>query len=345
MSRITKETAGSQYIGRVLRRFLILLLFVCLPHPLSAAISDIWVDPANGSDSNRGASRTSALRTLTEAWQRIPAGTQLTDGIRVQLVAGTYARESMPTYFERRYGSSDAPIIIQAADASRSAHLQGDFNIFDALSLATGLDVTPEPAGDAFHCEQCDSVTLSDCLFDGRGVAQEAIKVNQSQHITIELSTVRGAWDNSIDFVAVQYARIAGNDISNAGDWCAYTKGGSAYITVEENEIHQCGTGGFTAGQGSGLQFMSLPWVHYEAYDIKVLNNIIHDTEERQSNWRVHIRWRTTLPAHTHALAHDRSRVRSAKLRRPAGRPGTRERCQQYLDAGAWGTTAVDDGT
>jgi hypothetical protein len=58
-----------------------------------------------------------------------------------------------------------------------------------------------------------------------------------------------------------------------------YEKGGSAYFQVEGNEFYDCGTGGFTAGQGTGFQFVVAPWLHYEAYNIKVINNIIHSTD------------------------------------------------------------------
>ena len=55
----------------------------------SPFVADIWVDPAAGNDANGGAARTQALRTLSEAWQRVPAGTTLSQGVRINLVAGT----------------------------------------------------------------------------------------------------------------------------------------------------------------------------------------------------------------------------------------------------------------
>ncbi|MBP7006320.1 right-handed parallel beta-helix repeat-containing protein, partial [Patescibacteria group bacterium] len=67
--------------------------------------------------------------------------------------------------------------------------------------------------------------------------------------------------------------------ISNSQDWCMYVKGGSAYIRVEGNEIYNCGTGGFVAGQGTGFEWMTSPWIHYEAYGITFVNNVIHDTD------------------------------------------------------------------
>src|SRR6266540_997183 len=101
----------------MLERYFLVVMFVSLmAWPLEASVRDLWVDPVNGSDSNSGASRALAFRTITAAWDLVPSSVPLMEGVRIQLVAGTYSRSSMPTYWERRYGSSDAPIIIQAAD-------------------------------------------------------------------------------------------------------------------------------------------------------------------------------------------------------------------------------------
>ncbi|HWS72327.1 MAG TPA: right-handed parallel beta-helix repeat-containing protein [Thermoanaerobaculia bacterium] len=295
-------------------------------------------------------SRSDSLRTLTEAWNRIPRGTELTEtGYRIQLLAGEYAEEALPNFLESRYGTPRFPIIIQSADASRSAHLRGDLNVFDTRYLyLLGLDITPQPAGDVFHCERCDHVLIRDSKFDGGArAAHDMTKVNQSQFVFIEDSDLSGADDNSIDFVAVQYGHVVRNRISNAGDWCMYAKGGSAYLTIEENEIFGCGTGGFTAGQGTGLQFMTPPWIHYEAYDIKAMNNVIHDTEGAglgvNGGYNILFAYNTLYRVGTRS--HMLEVVYGA--RSCDGMPGDegRERCQQYLDLGGWGTTVVDDGT
>jgi hypothetical protein len=76
----------------------------------------------------------------------------------------------------------------------------------------------------------------------------------------------------------VQYGHVRGCRIHNAGEWCAVIKGGSAYFTVEENEFYNGNTGGFVAGNGSGFEYMVNPWLHYEVYDLKFVNNVIHDT-------------------------------------------------------------------
>ncbi len=243
-------------------------------------LSDLWVNPVSGSDSASGATRAQALRTIGAAWNRIPRGTTLnTTGYRILLVAGDYPDTNFPVYWEQRYGTFNFPIILQSADAPRSARLLGNVNMYDTRYFYF-LDVTIANAGDAFHCELCDHILIRNSALDGGArQAQETIKANQSRHIYIEDSDIAGAWDNAIDFVAVQYGAITRNRIHNANDWCAYTKGGSAYLRVEGNEIYDCGTGGYTAGQGTGFEFMTNPWLHYEAYDIKFVNNVVHDTE------------------------------------------------------------------
>ena len=167
-------------------------------------------------------------------------------------------------------------------------------------------------AGNVVQCEECEHFLIRHARLRGNreGVelrrvmgrtqvnqaAGEVLKVNQSQHVYVEDSDIGGAAGengNAIDFVAVQYGHILNNKLHDAVDWCAYVKGGSAHILVEGNEMWECGwrpagvdkqsKGGFAAGEGTGLQFMTglvgaevRPWLHYEAYFIRVVNNVVH---------------------------------------------------------------------
>ena len=246
--------------------------------PSAGSAVELWVDPVNGSDSADGSSRSQALHTLAEAWRRIPAGVTLTTGYSILLVAGEYPESSIPTYWEDRHGTSSAPIVLRAVDSPRSARIQGSINLYDTEHLYL-VDLVVENDGDVFHCELCRHLGIYNVEMDGGArQAHETIKINQSQHITIEQSDIHGSYENAIDFVAVQYATLRNNRIYDADDWCVYVKGGSAYITVEGNEIFNCGTGGFTAGQGTGFEYMVSPWLHYEAYAVRAVNNLIHDT-------------------------------------------------------------------
>lgn len=309
--------------------------------PLPAGTQQtIWVDPQNGDDGNSGASRDQALQRLASAWDRIPQGSPLTVGYRILLVAGNYPEENLPNYMESRYGTAQAPISIQAADGRGTATLNGDLNIFDTRYLwLIDFNIVPVPAGDTFHCELCDHVWLQGLtLSGGDRQAHETVKVNQSQYIFIEHSDISGAEDNAIDFVAVQYGHIQDSRIHNAQDWCLYVKGGSAYIRVERNEIYDCGTGGFTAGQGTGFEFMTSPWLHYEAYDIKFVNNLIHDTEG--AGMGVNGGYNILLAYNTLYRVGQRSHLIEVVFgaRSCDGNPTA---CQERLNSGGWGTANV----
>jgi hypothetical protein len=152
---------------------------------------------------------------------------------------------------------------------------------------------------------------------------------------------------NALQFVAVQHGAVTGNEFSSSGDWCAYFKGGSADILIAGNHIHDCGTGGLLAGQGTGLQFMVPPFDQYEAYGIVIAGNWIWRTAGAGVgvNGAANVAilnnrlWDTGARSHTVEL--------DFGLRTCDGRPGDAGRglCRRYLDRGAWGTTRVDDGT
>jgi len=248
------------------------------------SVTEIWVDPACGNDARAGGTRADAVRTLAEAWRRVPAGVTLSQGVRINLVAGTYAEASVPNYWENRLGTPAAPIIVRAADGPGTARLPA-VNVFGCRHMYfQGLDISAG-GGDVLHFEACTHVLLRDTTVRGTGtiasyaVPQEALKMNQCQYVYVENCDISGAWDNAVDFVAVQYGHVVGSRIHRAGDWAMYAKGGSAAITIMGNEFFDAGTGGFTAGQGTGFEFMTAPWLQYEASDITFSHNVIHDTQ------------------------------------------------------------------
>jgi len=248
----------------------------------SPTLQDIWVDPVNGNDTRSGLSRPQAVRSVTEAWDRIPQNANLIGtGYRIMLVAGHHT--DVPNYWEARFGVSARPVIIQSADGVGAARMD-TMNIFNCrylyligIRLETG-------GGDVLHIDSCDHVLVRNCQVVGTGdiytyaSPQEGFKGNQSQYVYVEGSDISGAFDNAVDFVGVQYGHFISNRVHRALDWCMYLKGGSAYFTVDGNEFFDGGTGGFTAGQGTGFEYMVNPWLHYEAYDIKFINNVVHHT-------------------------------------------------------------------
>ncbi|MBJ7518621.1 MAG: right-handed parallel beta-helix repeat-containing protein [Solirubrobacteraceae bacterium] len=293
----------------------------------SASASVIHVDPRSGADANTG-TRSSPLKSLDAAWRRARTGTtiRLAPG-RVRLGA---------TYYERKRG-----IRISGAGTTRTT--VPAFNVFAVRDMEIrGLTVD----GDV-HCEACDGFTLHRVRVQGKRRMGDVVKINQSRRITIRESDISGGTDNALDLVAVQHATITRTTIHDAEDWCAYAKGGSAHVRVWRNVIRDCGTGGFTAGQGTGFQFMVAPWLRYEAYDVRVWNNQIRDTHGAGlgANGAYNALFARNTLVRVGARSHALEAVFG--LRSCDGRPGDegRQRCARNLAAGGWGTTRVDDGT
>lgn len=311
-------------------------------------VTDIYVSP-EGDDGQDGMSVETALRTVEAAWQRIPMGSELVGtGYRVLLMPGVYAAEDVPGYMEARYGTAEYPVIFEAAQGVNTAYLPS-LNIYDVRYMYF-LNINIEVGTDAFHCERCDHVLVRGSRFVGAEPetynTQETVKVNQSAHIYFEGNDISGAWDNAVDFVAVQYGHFYGNQIHNAGDWCMYLKGGSAGFEVAHNRLYDCGTGGFTAGQGTGFQFMVEPWLQYEAYDIRFTQNVVHDTQG--AGVGVQGGHNILIAENVFYRVGERSHVMEFGFggRSCDGQPGDegRERCELYREAGGWGNSAVADG-
>jgi hypothetical protein len=250
-------------------------------------LQDLWVDPTNGKDGNSGTARNQAFRTITAAWNRVPQGTLTTTGYRILLAAGDYSANTIPEWIASRRGTLQFPIILQAADGPHTARLHGYLNINDIRYLyLVNLDIVTDRGygggSNVVHIASSDHILIRGSKldgFDGKDrQPQETLKVNQTQNLYIEDNDIAGAFWFPLDLVAVQYAHILNNRFHNSGDHCAVLKGGTAYFRVEGNEIYDCGANGFMAGQGTGFEFMVSPWLHYEAYDIKFINNVVHDT-------------------------------------------------------------------
>lgn len=346
-----------------LPRPLFALLGLLLVLPLRAApprydigsptLQDVYVDPVRGNDGAAGTSR-EPLRSLQAAWNRVPRGQTLTGtGYRIRLAPGVYSPDLVPNFFEERYGTREFPILIETTGAPGDTRLPA-LNFFDCRYVyLIGLEIAAG-GGDALHFEKGDHILLRSVTVIGTGdiatfqAPQETLKINQSQYVYVEDSDISGASDNAIDFVGVQYGHLVNNRIHRALDWCLYLKGGSAYLRVEGNEVFDCGTGGFTAGQGTGFQFMTSPWIHYEAYDLKFTNNVVHDVAG--AGFGVNGGYDILFAHNTVFRSGGRGHLFEAVFgnRSCDGQPGgdpVRENCQTFLAQGGWGTTVVDDGT
>jgi hypothetical protein len=313
---------------------------------------DVWVDGVKGEDyaeeTHDGTSRTRAFRTLGRAWRSLPETGDWPTGYRIRLVAGRYRG----AYLEDRRGTWLTPVLVEPADGPGTVTFTpeggegGNLTFFRCSHVYLqdfGIDVSAS-GGDGLQFEACDHVLLRRMtLRSRRGDEQnETLKVNQSRHVYVEDCDISGAGDNCVDMVAVQHGHVVRSRIHDSVDWAIYLKGGSAYFRVESNEIYGAGTGGFTAGQGSGVQWMVPPWIHYEAYDVKVVNNWIHDTEG--AGLGVNGGYNILLAHNTLYRVGSRSHVMEFVFggRTCDGRDTAA--CQPLLDQGAWGQLGDEGG-
>ena len=315
--------------------------------PGSPKLMQLYVDPERGDDNNSGTTNKAPFRSLDAAWRSIPARQSLAEGYQINLAKANYTCDLLPNYMESRYGTYERPIIIRGD----SAVLHCGLNIFDCryLYLYDLIIIDTNATADVLHVDHCDHVLLKNSyLHSSNQTTQECLKLNQSQYCYIEGNDISGAWDNAIDAVAVQFGHVVHNKIHDCGDWAMYLKGGSAYFRVEANEFYDAGTGGFTAGQGTGFQFMTPPWIHYEAYDIKVINNIIHDCSGAALG--VHGGYNILMAHNTAYKTGSRSHLFEAGFGERScdgtDTPGTdHDSCAIFISRGGWGNTRTADGT
>jgi len=80
----------------------------------SPILTDLWVDPISGNDARSGSTRSTALRSLSAAWRKIPPGRLTATGYHIRVTPGTVIHA--PVYWEARHASRRFPIIIEAQD-------------------------------------------------------------------------------------------------------------------------------------------------------------------------------------------------------------------------------------
>jgi PKD repeat protein len=261
------------------------LLVLILIAPSSGI--DLWVDPVDGDDGGTGLSPAEALRTLTEAWSRIPVNIPLDEPYRIRLMTGTYARDAAPPggWLEHRLGTPDASIAIESAGDGPVVIPELDWYDCHHVTVRNLTVVGGAGGGNVLHLASCSNITVRGCRLLGEGDVeayggpQEVFKANQCRNLTVIDSEVAHAFGTALDLFAVEGAIIARNRIHHALDWCMYAKGGSAGILFEGNEVWDGRAGGIAAGQGSGLDYMLPPRIHHEASSVRIVNNIVHDCE------------------------------------------------------------------
>ena len=329
----------------------------------SPVLKELYLSPS-GSDENDGLSPSSPLRTMTAAWGKIPAGTLTQTGYRLNLLPGTYPCEPGPesencqNYFTSRRGTYQYPVILRGANGPGTAVIRGGLDIGNCsylylvdLDLIGGTPLPTNASGNnLLHFAGCDHILLRglrvegpNCDNDACNNLQEVLKVNQSQYFYVENCSISGAWHTVVDYMVVQYGHFLDNRLKTGGQWGMYTKGGTSYLLVAGNEFSNTLLG-FGAGQSANLAMMVPPWLHYEVYDIKFVNNILHDLPGSgmavSGGYNILLAYNTLYrvgysPENGYTLAQfvpgERNCTPTDELPNPV------PTCGSYLDEGGWG--------
>ncbi|MFN5677170.1 MAG: GDSL-type esterase/lipase family protein [Roseiflexaceae bacterium] len=237
--------------------------------------TDIWVDPLHGNDSADGLTPATAVQHLGTAWERIPATQPLTQtGYRILLQPGSYDATHVPALFTQRTGTAQYPIEIVAATPNTVTVTQPINLAYVAYVYIRDITVvvTSTPA---LSCIDCHHLLVTTSRFDGGGIV-----VAQSHHTYIEDSVIHASDTTGITLRAVYDSHIQQTRVTQSAEACIQLQSGSASIRIETNTLTACGTYGVVTGPRSTLESMRSPWIHYEAYDVTVANNIITATTD-----------------------------------------------------------------
>jgi hypothetical protein len=250
-------------------------------------LTDLWVDPAGGNDAASGAARDQALRTLQAAFARLPADVgKAPTGYRLLLAAGSYHTGPHPgLWLEGRRGTFERPVVIESADGPGKAVLPPLTIARCSFLYVLGPRIRGAekfPRDMLLHVIGSDHILVRH-VDSVAGATRESLppvnfKCDQSRHLFVEDSEFDGAELVVLDFVACQFGHIVRSKFHRSFLEAIYVKGGSTGFVIAGNEIWDSRVYGFCAGEGTGFQYMVKPWIHYEAYDIKFVNNVIHDT-------------------------------------------------------------------
>lgn len=263
--------------------------------PGNPTLVDLYVNPVVGSDDNPGTLPEQPVRSLRVAWQRIIEFAVPNVGYRFNLQPGTYRfdpvnRNKFGFLAGMREGTFQHPIIFRAELGPGTVNISGGLEFerlkylyLEDLKLSL-LDQDASIGNSLLRIADCDHVLVRNvevngpnpALPDAKERAEDAVRVERSQYVYLENNDIHGAVSTGVRLFAVQRGHLLANRVHEIGGWAVQLHGGSAYLRAERNELYYSGQG-FLAGGDSNFELMRSPWLHYDAYDVKFVNNIVHD--------------------------------------------------------------------
>ncbi len=257
----------------------------------SPILQQLYVNAITGNDENSGLSPSQAVRTLQAALDLTPVNTTVT-GFQINLAAGVYPYdEAHSNYYSDHHGSFHCPLILKGTGNRSEVKITGglmlnnfDYIYIQNLTIESGEEVGAYNSNNVLHIENSRHVLVRNLVIKGDTLTvgednpiQEDVKTNQVQHFYLDSCHIVGTRQTAVDLVSTQYGYVRRCNIHRSGGRGMYMKGGSAYLLISENQIYDAREAGIQTGEGTLFAAMVAPWIHYECYDVKVVNNVIHD--------------------------------------------------------------------
>ena len=249
---------------------------------------DLYIDPAKGNDQNPGIYPDTALRTLAQAWINVLKYAH-NSGVRINILPGilSFDRENLNRYILRRQ-ALERPIVIRAANGPGTVTISGGLE-FESVSYLYLQDLTVSILSPGASIGRnvlrfwgSDHILLRNLqlnwsLLPAPGSpAGGLLEMTRCEYVFVEDSDFGAAPTAGADMLSVQHGHFFRNRFRNIPGWAVQLRAGSAYWRLERNRIAECGAG-ILAGGTSNLAEMRFPWINYEAYDVKAVNNLLHD--------------------------------------------------------------------
>lgn len=253
---------------------------------------EVYVSPT-GNDANDGRTRQTPLRSLSTAWNRMTDTLLANSGYRINLMNGDHTCDlpnCVPVLEQTIPTTRQHPIIIRAVDGPGSATVVGGLTLRNASNVyLMDFSIRSIPGQ-----EPPSEVLLG--MFSGQNIllrnlrliapdptqypenddVDASIGILNVTNIHLEQCQLQGQSENGVVVVGSQHVELLKNDIRGTEEWGIMAFAGTAYFKAEANIIRDCGRG-ITLGAASIPSLMTTPWIHYEIYDARVVNNLLHD--------------------------------------------------------------------
>ncbi|MCE7935583.1 MAG: hypothetical protein DYG96_13480 [Chlorobi bacterium CHB2] len=253
---------------------------------------DVYVSPT-GSDANNGLSRQTPVRNLRTAWARMTDTLLANIGYRINLMAGDHTCETpdcVPVLMQTVATTRQHPIIIRAADGAGSATVVGGLTLQNASNVyLMDFSIRSVPgqkplsevllgvfSGQNILLRNLRLIAPDPVQYPSNSDVDAGVGILNSANIHVEQCTLQGQAENGMAVVGSQNVELLKNVITQTTEWGVMAFGGTAYFKAEANIVRDCRRG-ISIGDASVAGFLVAPWVHYEVYDARVVNNLLHD--------------------------------------------------------------------